>query len=412
VYIGGSCPEGFSCPDTWAIVVYFVLVAWGAMYGLANRIDTPNMWRIPESNPKRGALVSMLATILVFVSHPDEPWIVVLVIVLLCCLLYGLSDYLKRKFRNIPAFILFFSMGTTAIGFAAWHAWPSSGDFPPLPSRIVVVLPQSSITPAAAASAAPAPVSASTPQPADWRKLADWQKELLRQTLDQSPGNTLHIIVSDSAPAETLNYAKQFKELFEAHKWKVIGPEKVDTVQLVFDIQLSVSEEFWGKQHTPDEFNWVQSAMHSANLKMRLSFVVDPLVSPKELVMWIGPELPHGSPTYIPLSLGMACRRLLRFTDTAINSSTPGEFFRRVIIKPPMASRFSQGQRLLLILDKPAKSVTFTSQNYQVKALGTAMPRPDLLDISITRDFAINEQLELGIASDEELKARCAVDEQ
>lgn len=109
----------------WSVVAYFVIVAWGVMFTLAERIDTPSMWRLPKSNYKRWALASMVPPIFIaFSNHLDKVWIVVLVAIFLICFTYGLSDYLKKSTRNVAAFLLCFSLGSMVIGLAAWHAWP------------------------------------------------------------------------------------------------------------------------------------------------------------------------------------------------------------------------------------------------------------------------------------------------
>jgi hypothetical protein len=110
-----------------AVIAYFALVASGALFSLAERQGTPSLWRIPKTKPKRWALVSMVpAIVLTFSNRPDQAWIIVLVTAFLVCLGYGFSDYLQNTNRNIPAFLLCFSLGVVVIGLGAWHAWPAS----------------------------------------------------------------------------------------------------------------------------------------------------------------------------------------------------------------------------------------------------------------------------------------------
>jgi hypothetical protein len=246
-------------------------------------------------------------------------------------------------------------------------------------------------------------------RPSDWRTIKDWQKAELGPTLEQFPNNTLRIVVTSSAPDETWDYANQFKDFFRAHKWNVIGPETAATNQIVLNVQLSISEQYWAKQR-PDAFTAVESAMRFVGINLRSSFVIDPLVSPKELVMWIGPETPPGYPEHIPLQLGMACQHPLQFTDDTVHFlSGPDDFVRWVRIKPPAGSRFVAGQKVLVVLSKPAKSVA-TSEQFNVQALGRAMPRPDALDVTVTKQLKTSEPLEMKIISDEELRVKCVVD--
>lgn len=67
----------------------------------------------------------MLALMLAFTNRPDKAWIVVIVFISLALLVYGLSDYLQKKQRNVAAFSLCLSLGSPLIGIAAWHAWPT-----------------------------------------------------------------------------------------------------------------------------------------------------------------------------------------------------------------------------------------------------------------------------------------------
>jgi hypothetical protein len=246
-------------------------------------------------------------------------------------------------------------------------------------------------------------------RPADWRTVKDWQKAELAPILEQFPNNTLRIVVTSSAPDETVDYANQFKDFFHAHNWNVIGPETAATSQIVQNIQLSLSEQYWGKPR-PEGFSAIESQMRFVGLKLRSSFVIDPLVSPKELVMWIGPETPPGFPEHVPLSLGMACQHPLQFTDETTHFfGHPKDFVRWVRIQPQNNSHFVAGQKVLVVLSKPAKSVA-TSGQFSVQALGTVMPRPDALDVTMTKDLKESETLDMKIVSDEDLRVKCVVD--
>jgi hypothetical protein len=246
-------------------------------------------------------------------------------------------------------------------------------------------------------------------RPSDWRTIKDWQKAELAPIVEQFPNNTLRIVVTSSAPDETWDYANQFRDFFHAHKWNVIGPETVATNQIVLNIQLSLSEQYWAKQR-PEAFAAVESQMRFVGIKLRSSFVIDPLVSPNELVMWVGPETPPGYPEHIPLQLSMACQHPLQFTDDTMHFfGDSKDFVRWVRIEPRAESHFLAGQKLLVVLSKPAKSVA-TSNQFQVQALGVAMPRPDALDVTVSKELKAGELLDMKIISDEELRVKCAVD--
>jgi len=246
-------------------------------------------------------------------------------------------------------------------------------------------------------------------RPSDWRTIKDWQKAELAAVLDHYPNYTLHLVAS-SVTDEPLDYASQFKEFFTAHKWKVVGPETAPPEGVpVLNMQLSISEEYWGKQR-PEAFTALDGTLQFVGLKRAPNFIVDPLVAKDEVVMWIGPETPPGFPQHVPLQLFMLCEHSLKFTDDTMHFiGDSKDFVRWVRIKPPANSQFVNGQRLLVLLTGIAKSVA-TSEHYTVEALGHVMPRPDALDVTVTKERKADEALEVKIISDEELRVKCVVD--
>jgi hypothetical protein len=243
-------------------------------------------------------------------------------------------------------------------------------------------------------------------RPADWRTIQDWQKAELVPLLERYPNYTLHILAS-AVSDESLDYANQFKELFAAHKWKVIGPETVAD-QIALNMQLSISDQYWGKPR-PEAFTALDSALQFIHIKTSRNFVVDPLARPDELVMWIGPQTPPDYPQHSPLQLSNVCRSSLQFTDDTMHF-IPGDgrdFVRWVRIKPATGTaKFVAGQRLFVFLTGPARSVA-NSEYFRVQALGAPMPRPDVLDITTTKDLKVGEKVDLKIISDAELRVRC-----
>ena len=121
------------------------------------------------------------------------------------------------------------------------------------------------------------PTPAPYVRPADWRTIKDWQKAELVPLLERYPNYTLHIMAS-AVSDESLDYANQFKELFAAHKWKVIGPETVAD-QIALNMQLSISDQYWGKPG-PEAFTALNSALQFIHIKTTPNFVVDPVARP------------------------------------------------------------------------------------------------------------------------------------
>jgi hypothetical protein len=195
-------------------------------------------------------------------------------------------------------------------------------------------------------------------------------------------------------------------------KWNVIGPETIVTGQIALNVRLSISEEYWGgKQSRPEAFTAVDSALRFLGMKRTPNFMVDPLVSPKELVMWVGPEAPPGFPEHPTLVLEMDCRPPLQFTDDTMHFLGRGgkDFVRWVRIKPSANSHFCAGQKVLVALTGYAQSVA-TSEQFHVQSLGVSMPRPDTLDVTVTKELNTDEPLDLKIISDKELRVKCVVD--
>ena len=125
--------------------------------------------------------------------------------------------------------------------------------------------------------------------------------------------------------------------------------------------------------------------------------------------MWIGPQTPTGYPQHISLQLGKVCRDPLQFTDDTMHF-LPGngkDFVRWVRIKSTdKDARFIAGQRIFVLLTGAARSVA-NSDYFTVKALGAAMPRPDALDVKLTKDLKAGEQIDLKIVSDGEIRVKC-----
>jgi len=120
-----SCPEGFHCPATWAIVAYFFLVIQGALFTMAEWKNLPSMWHAPKGW-RKGFLVSGgLALLIAFAGiRPDRLIIVAVSLGILACIFIGFSGYLQREHRNIAAFLLVMLLGSSVVGLAAWHVWP------------------------------------------------------------------------------------------------------------------------------------------------------------------------------------------------------------------------------------------------------------------------------------------------
>lgn len=130
-------------PDTWAIVAYSLLVAWGVMFSLAGRVDLPSMWYIPRSRFKRGALLLVITSLFSFLNRPSKSEICFLALAQALVLAYGLSDYLKKGRRNLAAFLLVFSIGATCLTLIAWHFWPTLSIEPRIRVLDVVPVPTS-----------------------------------------------------------------------------------------------------------------------------------------------------------------------------------------------------------------------------------------------------------------------------
>jgi len=242
-------------------------------------------------------------------------------------------------------------------------------------------------------------------RPSGWRVIQDWQKQRLGATLARYPGNTLRIIAA-SFSDEAWDYANQIKDVFRNHGWKVIGPETSPEDQSAIGVQLSVNQKYFGAG-PPEAFLAVDSMLKSVDIKSPSSspYVADPLVSPDELVIWVGANEPPGLPQGVPLRIA-SCQHPIAFTDSPMHFLDDKDSFGRLVkIKPPH-SLFQAGDKMLVLLTGDAAAVTKVD-SYQVQALGGSWPRPDALEVTIQKDFKPNEPLLMTVISNNELTVRC-----
>jgi hypothetical protein len=109
----------------WTVIAYCLLIIGGALFSLSEREGLPSMWNLPRSSTKKSALVSIALPIaLGFLNHPDSKVICVISVFVLVPVGYGLSDYLKRGEKNVPAFFLLYTIAIAFVLFMAWYFWP------------------------------------------------------------------------------------------------------------------------------------------------------------------------------------------------------------------------------------------------------------------------------------------------
>jgi hypothetical protein len=244
----------------------------------------------------------------------------------------------------------------------------------------------------------------------EWRIIADWQRVRLVAMLSHYPKSKLHII-APSFEKEVRNYAFQLKHVFLLAGWEVAGPDAAPLDQPAMDIQLSVSEKYWGVVGPP-AYTAVKDALQFVSIRERQTEILDPLVPPDELLMWVGAKGPDYNPpdNYPPLQMMMAtCQHPLKFTDIPKKLLPDGaRFARSVVISPPHLS-FRTDDAVLILLTGSATGV-YTDEGISAEEMGKVMPRPDMLKITVRKNLGTDSPLNLVLVSDEETQVRCVED--
>jgi hypothetical protein len=364
------------------------------------------------------ALFGLAATIL----WPDQKWIGYACLVLIAVVLFlwvreDLGATFVQYNRDFPraSRIVVFLFG----GLLSVLAWSQVMARVSAPGRLDRnESPQPSSTPPPVAASVPATTAAKTVtkfvQPAienheGWRMLEDWQKVRLAAVLVLYPQSKLRI-VSSSFGKEAWNYALQFKEVFEKSNWRVTGPYTAPVDQAALDIQLSASEQYFGKG-LPPNFQAVYQMLPTLQIRTRSRYVADPLVEADELVMWVGAKGPsdQGPDMRVPLQLiESTCERPIAFTDDPVPGGSIAAFARLVKIKPPRGN-FRANEEFIVPLTG-SSSVVESFQAVKVEAFGKLMPRPDILRLTVLTDLTKGEAIILNIYSPKELKVRCVDD--
>jgi hypothetical protein len=113
-------------PETWAVVAYFVLVAMGALFSLAEWRGLPSMWHFPKSNYKRGALGVGLSAVGLMFNHLSKGEMYLAGGFCFVCLVYGFSDYLIKEQRNVAAFCFWVLVLSTPVTCLMWYFWQNA----------------------------------------------------------------------------------------------------------------------------------------------------------------------------------------------------------------------------------------------------------------------------------------------
>lgn len=121
-------------------------------------------------------------------------------------------------------------------------------------------------------------------RPKDWRRIEDWQKQLLIANLTILKGQKILILVTPGQ--EALTYAQDFREVLRAAKWQVTGPNKAPRTVMV-ETQISI--------YVPSNAaDTLKNNLDLVGIPTRSRLVTDADVKPDEPVLWVGPKGPPG----------------------------------------------------------------------------------------------------------------------
>jgi hypothetical protein len=133
------------------------------------------------------------------------------------------------------------------------------------------------------------------PRVENGRKLAEWQRVKLIAILSRFPGSRILVLASQGD--ETLDYANDFRDIFESAKWKVEGPNPAPLSEPAIDVQVSADNYVPPRQETLS----VLSALKFVGIKSRDNYILDQNVERGLIVIWIGAKSPDGdSPNNYP----------------------------------------------------------------------------------------------------------------
>jgi hypothetical protein len=155
------------------------------------------------------------------------------------------------------------------------------------PPAHTIQMPDGSLTVLRVDTPTPQVGSESVP---DTRHLSEWQRSQIQAELSKYPGYKLLIMASSGG--NTWSYAQEFKKVFTSAGWRVTGPNLVEPFyESMIDVQLSANES---PSVMKPEVAAIRDGFAKAAIKHRKNVMLDPEVSPDEVVLWVGAKSPEG----------------------------------------------------------------------------------------------------------------------
>lgn len=125
----------------------------------------------------------------------------------------------------------------------------------------------------------------------DVRHLSEWQQHALRSEIAPYPDSRVLILASSGR--NTFAYAKDFRDVFDAAKWKVDGPKPVPEIdEGIIDLQTSVHGKL-GDTSPPATMAFL-NGLEYVHVKHRKHHTLDMDVPDGLLVLWVGAKSPEG----------------------------------------------------------------------------------------------------------------------
>jgi len=249
------------------------------------------------------------------------------------------------------------------------------------------------------------PRSSSSSPPITGRTLSDWQRVVLTARLSTQKRYRLLLLVADTK--ESLSYAENIREFFTSPSigWQVDGPHLAPKEQPVMDLQLSVSDDYWG--NAPESVRVLRNAMKEVKLPIRDTFISDPNVPDSDIALWVGPPSPNGENNRIlPLTVG--CQNPIPFTSENTTSMTaiPTPTFTKLVKVPPLGNRFAAQESFRMFFSQPITSFGANSP-VRLEVVGRVMVNNDEVQVTVNHDMPIGEPLLLYPISDKDFQVTC-----
>jgi len=238
------------------------------------------------------------------------------------------------------------------------------------------------------------------------RLLTEWQKTTLTADLSRYRGQKILLLASSGPEAQS--FANDLKVFLSSKDigWKVEGPIPAPTDQRVMDMQITVNDDYWGKQD-PDAALALRENLKFVGIRVRQAMVVDPGVDSDQIALWIGPDSPSGQPVGgFPLSI--ECRYPTEYSEesTPVSPEIQSKARYGRLVTIGAQKRFKPGDTLHVFFTDPVLYVgAAPTKAVSIDVMGKVMINNE--DLRITVKQAFSGPLKVQVVSDRDIKVKC-----